>query len=829
MRKEQGADVGDSSAVPPPPSTAAPQKLSVEAKAGAAIAVIALFVAVALYATSAASFFQKYWVDDAAISFTFARNIADGYGSVVYPGGERLEGFSNPTWVALLVALRKIGVEPFAGSQYLGLIFSLGVLLIFGLFAWRAEPDGRRPWPLAVAALFVGGHAGFAIWNQSGMENSLYSVLLAGALLLVTREAADEKLFPWSAAALAALALTRPEGAAHAVIAGGYLLLADLTIRKRPTRRLAVWAALFAALFGAYQLWHYLFFARPFPNTYYAKVQPALGPRLLNFNSNGWRYITGFLGTYSLWPLLPLCLPAFFGKRWREAAYFAATAVFLAFFTLVSNGDWMKSWRFLSSFPIPLGLLIGLSAIDVGEWARRAARKSLDARSATLAALAASALFVILPAGWTYAASANVLSSFEERREVSAPGIGKRAKWWSEIAHKLARRPEDLTMCDMDMGGTSYNWTGKILDIGYLLDASMAQHRYTREWPRMMDRYFFEERRPDLIHIRRDWGKATTVPGNPKFARQYLELPEDRHFSTPPNGNYVRRDLFEIDGKADWPAPPLTLAGTLTLLDAEIPAALDPGRKTPIFLTWRRVGDADGCRLSVGLAPPGETPTMVEHAPLMGWAATRHWPGDRDVREVVYLEAPKTVGAYDVYVGVESCGDTGAVEKSPIHEGSRKLPLTVEVDRAAARRLAERLLAEARELTNGELADLAAAKARWERAAEIVGEKSVADAVKEIEQRRFAGYLRLAEKAFGAGDFHAAADAVAPAWRLSARDAALRKLGSRIAEKLYARGRDEQKSGAFQDAYRDFSDACRAQPSNAWARRRAEEVRMGQP
>ena len=50
-------------------------------------------------------------------------------------------------------------------------------------------------------------------------RTALYSFLLAGAMLLVTREARDEKAFPWSALTLAGLAITRPEGAAHAVAA----------------------------------------------------------------------------------------------------------------------------------------------------------------------------------------------------------------------------------------------------------------------------------------------------------------------------------------------------------------------------------------------------------------------------------------------------------------------------------------------------------------------------------------------------------------------------------------------------------------------------------
>lgn len=44
-------------------------------------------------------------VDDAAITFAYARSISDGLGPVVAPGAEPVEGFSNPTWTALLSGL----------------------------------------------------------------------------------------------------------------------------------------------------------------------------------------------------------------------------------------------------------------------------------------------------------------------------------------------------------------------------------------------------------------------------------------------------------------------------------------------------------------------------------------------------------------------------------------------------------------------------------------------------------------------------------------------------------------------------------------------------
>lgn len=45
---------------------------------------------------------QPFYIEDAGISFAYARNLAQGDGLVSYPGGERVEGYSNALWVFLL-------------------------------------------------------------------------------------------------------------------------------------------------------------------------------------------------------------------------------------------------------------------------------------------------------------------------------------------------------------------------------------------------------------------------------------------------------------------------------------------------------------------------------------------------------------------------------------------------------------------------------------------------------------------------------------------------------------------------------------------------------
>ncbi len=804
-------------AKPKPQVTAPPPEKSAWKSTVLTLVLVGWGISIALYAGKAGPF-TSFWVDDAGIAFTFVRNIADGFGSVAHPGTERVEGFSDPTWVYLLALIYKFGGDFMKASQVAGYLFAVATLALICFFGFLPLPNGRRPWPSAFAALLVASNACFAIWNQSGLENSLYGFLLALSLFLVIRESRSKNAWPWSAPALFLLAITRPEAPAHALLAGGFLLLNDLLVYRRPTRRLFVWGGAFALLFGGYHLWHYWYYAHVFPNTYYAKVNPADGPKLMDFEDRGWKYVRSYFDQYTLWPAILFCVPAFLGRRaWREALYLALTTLFLLFFPIYSRGDWMEGWRFLSVLTIPLAMLLGLAAFHLSEIVRSFIEKKAGAKAAFAAALALAAVWVVVPFLAQLPGSSEHAKTFAEKKETTIKMIARRAEWWSGIAKGLALRPEDLTLSDMDMGGTSLNWPGVMLDIGYLLDVPMATHRYTDNWRRMMNEYFFKERRPEFIHIRRGWGEATTIPSNPQWEVQYLKLPEDRHFGRIPNGNYIRRDLLESD------QPPATqLAtepfGALRLVAVEAPPAARPSKTIPLFFTWTVTERIPDLKLKTAFVREGETPVWRDTVPgLGGVLPAGKWQVGKYVRDVVRCEMPDRDGRYRLMVSVQ-IGAEPAVE--------RALPVTIDVGQDAALNEVERLANDALAAAGRDPlgADQAAVLARQIEL--IIGQSSAEQQVAKINKLRLQTYLAAAKQAFESGQDAQAADLLARCWRIDAKNTTLKKLGWKVADRLYDNGRRQQKSNDWDAAYRTFSAACRAQPAHAWARKRAEEVRV---
>ncbi|HWM05717.1 MAG TPA: hypothetical protein VNP92_25535, partial [Actinophytocola sp.] len=54
--------------------------------------------------------YGRWIVDDAGITFAYARSITSGAGPVLQPGAEPVEGYSNPAWLLVLAAGRAIGL-----------------------------------------------------------------------------------------------------------------------------------------------------------------------------------------------------------------------------------------------------------------------------------------------------------------------------------------------------------------------------------------------------------------------------------------------------------------------------------------------------------------------------------------------------------------------------------------------------------------------------------------------------------------------------------------------------------------------------------------------
>lgn len=318
-------------------------------------------------------------IDDAAITRSYAENIANGHGFVYNIGGERVEGATSFLWTLILVFPYLAGGNPETAILLLAVGFTVAAVWFSLRITRRAVGDRGSPERLVAAtfaALALCGLPSFFIWSVwSMMEIALWTALI---LLLLDRlsylaegPAASPRLDLRLLLAAVALPLTRPEGIAVAV---GLALLA---IVLRP----AVWRAAGLAVLAAsaacalLTLGRLAYFGFPFPNTYYAKVS---ADRLQNI-LDGAKYFVSFLTGQ---PFAEVLLPAWLllaggsiygllrrpapGQRSRILA--AATVFGILFSYVMLGGDHFAMWRFyqpvmpLLALPLVLG---GLALLRV--------------------------------------------------------------------------------------------------------------------------------------------------------------------------------------------------------------------------------------------------------------------------------------------------------------------------------------------------------------------------------------------------------------------------------------------------------------------------------
>ncbi len=243
--------------------------------------------------------------EDAYISFRYAENIADGHGLVFNVGEDVVEGYSNPTWVALLAITGIWGVNVVNAGRCLGLLFGVLTLLEM-ILLFRVIGRDRAGYGL-MATLVVATAPMYLFWSQTGLENGLFIYLIVLGMRLAMLEETDDNRFPYSAIPYFLLAVTRPEGIMYFVIIGAWKIVAiGKKDREKAIKRLALWASMVLAPFIIFLIWRYATFGAWVPNTFFAKVNNGVRANL----KSGSRYLIGFLN-HSLW--IPLIIPVLLG------------------------------------------------------------------------------------------------------------------------------------------------------------------------------------------------------------------------------------------------------------------------------------------------------------------------------------------------------------------------------------------------------------------------------------------------------------------------------------------------------------------------------------
>lgn len=255
-----------------------------------------------------------FLTDDAFISFRYAVNWSQGAGLVFNPGFDRVEGYTNFSWVVLLGLLNMLGIRPEASAIPLTFLCTAGwwlAIVWFGRkYTSERHPDVAMllaPWLLAITP-------SVAVWSSSGLETRLFEMCIAVAAFRLIFEDAqmssgEPRPKPIAALLFALATLTRPDGLLISACALGVTVLWRWRVLRLRLAWVVTSAALYSVIVGSHYLFRFAYYGSWLPNTYYAKVDGRTWWEI------GWPYLEAFALEYAVVMWIPLLVAGVIAHR----------------------------------------------------------------------------------------------------------------------------------------------------------------------------------------------------------------------------------------------------------------------------------------------------------------------------------------------------------------------------------------------------------------------------------------------------------------------------------------------------------------------------------
>ncbi|MFI5716147.1 hypothetical protein [Nocardia sp. NPDC051750] len=480
-----------------------------------------------------------HWiVDDAGITFAYARSAAAGLGPVLQPGVEPVEGFSDPTWLFVLMVGKWCGLfdrgSLFGIPDYVLYPKAIALICCMGiLVACYAAARRVSRWP-ALATFATGAVLAaipsFVIWSFSGLENALYALVVCVLAVQLFLAVLDGRLWTPAVAVTAGVlaafaALTRPDGL---IYLAAYPVVSMILVRRATlpvALRCAVYSGLaFAIPFGTYLLWRIIEFGRLVPNTAVAKHQSpptvydlARAGELVRYAGIPAVIAALVVVGWALWP----------ATKWRDGA--VALLVPLASAVIaycVLEPDWMAQFRFATPVWAVGAVVLVLSAAQLAA--------TLCSRGRALVVLVL--IGALIPSGCAFARASESYSADED---VPVCWIALRfGRLFNGYADILGL--QNGTLLTPDMGGSALTSRLQVIDMAGLTHTRMADIIAGNDHTTFGD-YVFEELKPTFLHSHGPWFE-NNITFDARMARDYHVLQRSADPAVP-DEDWVRKDV----------------------------------------------------------------------------------------------------------------------------------------------------------------------------------------------------------------------------------------------------------------------------------------------
>jgi hypothetical protein len=228
-----------------------------------------VYAALFIYRTSFVIDGERYFslFDDAMISMRYAKNLAHGFGLVWNPGGEAVQGYTNPLWVIYMSLIHLFRISESKVSlviQATAALFLACNLYFVRKIALEVS-EGSETVALG-AVLLTASYFPINNWSLQGMEVGVLVLVIS----IVSWRAVRDFTVSISAYVLVGVAIwIRPD----MVVAGAALIVFLATVDPIHRRQHLIWGSLIVVSFYAAQaLFSLWYFGDALPNTYYLKL-----------------------------------------------------------------------------------------------------------------------------------------------------------------------------------------------------------------------------------------------------------------------------------------------------------------------------------------------------------------------------------------------------------------------------------------------------------------------------------------------------------------------------------------------------------------------------
>lgn len=464
-----------------------------------------LLLVPALVALAVRLFTGPHPIDDAYITFRYARNLADGLG-LVYNPGEWVLGTTAPLWALILSGGYRLGLTnlPWLATALSGVCDAVTAAILVRLamrMGWATLGASLVGLAWAVNPMSIGFATG-------GMETSLFVLLALSALTLT----ASRRYVVWAAALSGLATLVRPEGALLAAVVVGWTFVvqrrhtlvtigaAGVPIGVAGLVLLATYGSPLPHSVAAKQVAYLP--AWPFENAAALLVQaglPGWSTYLLAMLPSGAGFLLAAVGLVTLVVIARRGMLSLQrdGLAWQPFAAFAA--LYFAFYVVVG----FRGVRLFPWYLVPLEPFYLLAA----------AAGLARVRNTTFAWLAAALVVWQLPAiNW--------------REPLLPAGLDlAREDLYLSVGHSLATSlPADAVIAAPEIGALGYASNLRVLDtVGLISPAALPYY------PLPADQFvtdsaiparLIDDRQPDAV-VTLDAFAARSLLPDPVFQRDY--------------------------------------------------------------------------------------------------------------------------------------------------------------------------------------------------------------------------------------------------------------------------------------------------------------------